>query len=73
MAVTLSTPWFKPGAWAIDVGEHEAELQQQNQEHDTNNEINDFPSLVVAAATKTKKKKGQTLSLAEFNSVGQPT
>nr|DAD40329.1 TPA_asm: hypothetical protein HUJ06_014652 [Nelumbo nucifera] len=27
----------------------------------------DFPSLSVAAATKSKKKKGQTFSLAEFN------
>ncbi|KAJ0076683.1 hypothetical protein Patl1_36096 [Pistacia atlantica] len=73
MAATLSSPWAKPGAWALDAEEHEAELQQQKEEQDSNNEIADFPSLATAAATKTKKKKGQTLSLAEFNSVSQPT
>lgn len=68
----MSSPWGKPGAWALDAEEHEAELQQQQQDDkQTNAEIADFPSLAAAAAaaTKTKKKnKGQTFSLAEFNS-----
>lgn len=63
----MSSPWGKPGAWALDAEEQEAELQQQEEEQKT--EIADFPDLATAAATKTKKKnKGQTLSLAEFNS-----
>ncbi|KAI9182152.1 hypothetical protein LWI28_022603 [Acer negundo] len=67
MAATVSSPWSKPGAWALDAEEHEAELQQQEEKQKTS-EIADFPSLAAAASTKTKKKKGQTLSLAEFNS-----
>ncbi|CAJ1933759.1 unnamed protein product [Sphenostylis stenocarpa] len=63
MAATV-TAWSKPGAWALDSEEHEAELLQQNQ--DTAKPLADFPSLAVAAATKPKKKKAQTYSLAEF-------
>ncbi|XVF67880.1 hypothetical protein PTKIN_Ptkin10aG0157400 [Pterospermum kingtungense] len=73
MAATVSSPWSKPGAWALDAEEHEAELEQQEQEShvDSNNgKLADFPSLAAAAATKTKKKKGQTLSLAEFTTYG---
>ncbi|XP_020214979.1 eukaryotic translation initiation factor 4B3 [Cajanus cajan] len=63
MAATVSA-WSKPGAWALDSEEHEAELLQQNP-NDTK-PLADFPSLAVAAATKPKKKKAQTYSLAEF-------
>ncbi|GKV27398.1 hypothetical protein SLEP1_g36571 [Rubroshorea leprosula] len=28
MAVTVSSPWGKPSAWALDAEEYEAELQQ---------------------------------------------
>lgn len=68
MAATVSA-WSKPGAWALDSEEHEAELLQQHT--NTNNVVEtkplaEFPSLAVAAATKPKKKKAQTLSLAEF-------
>ena len=73
MAATVSA-WSKPGAWALDSEEHEAELLQQQNNHNDNDEtaltgkpLADFPSLAVAAATKPKKKKGQTLSLAEFS------
>ncbi|XVF00930.1 hypothetical protein REPUB_Repub04eG0044600 [Reevesia pubescens] len=71
MAATVSSPWGKPGAWALDAEEHEAELEQQQPEQqsrvDSSTEkLADFPSLAAAASTKTKKKKGQTLSLAEF-------
>ncbi|XP_014518925.1 eukaryotic translation initiation factor 4B3 [Vigna radiata var. radiata] len=65
MAATVSA-WSKPGAWAIDSEEHEAELLQQNPTQDTVKPLADFPSLAVAAATKPKKKKAQTYSLAEF-------
>ncbi|BAT91061.1 Eukaryotic translation initiation factor [Vigna angularis] len=65
MAATVSV-WSKPGAWAIDSEEHEAELLQQNPTSDTVKPLADFPSLAVAAATKPKKKKAQTYSLAEF-------
>ncbi|EOX97749.1 PREDICTED: eukaryotic translation initiation factor 4B3 [Theobroma cacao] len=72
MAATVSSPWGKPGAWALDAEEHEAELQQQDQNHgDSSSEKHaDFPSLATAAAAKTKKKKSQTLSLAEFTTYG---
>ncbi|QCD88719.1 translation initiation factor 4B [Vigna unguiculata] len=65
MAATVSA-WSKPGAWAIDSEEHEAELLQQNPIQETTKPLADFPSLAVAAATKPKKKKAQTYSLAEF-------
>uniref|UniRef100_A0A5B7ARG2 Eukaryotic translation initiation factor 4B3 n=1 Tax=Davidia involucrata TaxID=16924 RepID=A0A5B7ARG2_DAVIN len=82
MAATVSA-WAKPGAWALDSEEHETELLQQQKE-ETDSDFNgsdasgrrepaalaDFPSLSAAAATKTKKKKGQTISLAEFTTFG---
>ncbi|KAF5443815.1 hypothetical protein F2P56_036341 [Juglans regia] len=76
MAATVS-PWAKPGAWALDSEEHEAELQQQQQNLDQpisgipTEPLPDFPSLSAAAATKPKKKKGQTLSHADF--ISMPT
>uniref|UniRef100_A0A5B7AMY1 Eukaryotic translation initiation factor 4B3-like n=2 Tax=Davidia involucrata TaxID=16924 RepID=A0A5B7AMY1_DAVIN len=85
MAATVSA-WAKPGAWALDSEEHEADLlhQQKEETDNENNHFNgsdasgrresaalaDFPSLSAAATTKTKKKKGQTLSLAEFSTFG---
>ncbi|KAA3464758.1 eukaryotic translation initiation factor 4B3-like [Gossypium australe] len=68
MAATVSSPWGKAGAWALDAEEHEAELQQEQQSgvDSSTGKLADFPSLSAAAATKTKKKKGQTVSLAEF-------
>ncbi|KAL4327308.1 hypothetical protein AHAS_Ahas13G0087100 [Arachis hypogaea] len=70
MAATVSA-WSKPGAWALDSEEHEAELLQQQTSNNnetalTGKPLADFPSLAVAAAAKPKKKKGQTFSLAEF-------
>ncbi|TKY67692.1 Plant specific eukaryotic initiation factor 4B [Spatholobus suberectus] len=65
MAATVSA-WSKPGAWALDSEEHEAELLQQNPNDDATKPLADFPSLAVAAAAKPKKKKAQTYSLAEF-------
>ncbi|GMJ06923.1 hypothetical protein like AT4G38710 [Hibiscus trionum] len=66
MAATVSSPWGKPGAWALDAEEHEAELQQESRADSSTEKLADFPSLSAAAATKPKKKKGQTVSLAEF-------
>lgn len=69
MSATVSA-WSKPGAWALDSEENEVELLQQNindnNKVDDTKPLSDFPSLATAAATKPKKKKGQTLSLAEF-------
>ncbi|KAE9616450.1 putative plant specific eukaryotic initiation factor 4B [Lupinus albus] len=62
MAATVSA-WSKPGAWALDSEENEAQLLQPQPAQST---VSDFPSLAVAAATKPKKKKPQTLSLSEF-------
>ncbi|XP_022763080.1 eukaryotic translation initiation factor 4B3-like isoform X3 [Durio zibethinus] len=70
MAATVSSPWGKPGAWALDAEEHEAELEQQSRVDSSTEKLADFPSLAAAATTKTKKKKGQTLSLAEFTTYG---
>lgn len=75
MAATVSSPWGKPGAWALDAEEHEAELQQEQQQNPQQNTAvsgtAEFPSLAIAAATKQpKKKKNQTLSLAEFSGYG---
>lgn len=69
MAATVS-PWAKPGAWALDAEQHEAEVEQQQQPNSgiPGEPLADFPSLAVAAAKPQKKKKGQTLSLAEFTS-----
>ncbi|XP_034682134.1 eukaryotic translation initiation factor 4B3-like [Vitis riparia] len=81
MAATVS-PWGKAGAWALDSEEHEDELLQQQQDDKVNGEFSggegrqapeasaDFPTLATAAATKSKKKKGQTLSLSEFSAFG---
>ncbi|KAL2512431.1 glycine-rich protein [Abeliophyllum distichum] len=75
MAATESA-WAKPGAWALDAEENEAELLQQHKEDSDNGHSNgvgekaEFPSLAAAAATKTKKKKPQTLSLQEFTTYG---
>ncbi|KAH7518464.1 eukaryotic translation initiation factor 4B3 [Ziziphus jujuba] len=68
MAATMS-PWGKPGAWALDSEEHEAELQQLK-EKEAAEPLPDFPSLAAAATTKPKKKKGQTITLAEFTTYG---
>ncbi|XP_022725444.1 eukaryotic translation initiation factor 4B3-like [Durio zibethinus] len=72
MAATVSSPWGKPGAWALDSEEHEAELQleQQSRDDSSTEKLADFPSLAAAAATKAKKKKVQTLSFAEFTNYG---
>ncbi|XVE93795.1 hypothetical protein REPUB_Repub01dG0225700 [Reevesia pubescens] len=75
MAATVSSPWGKPGAWALDAEEHEAELEQQQPEQQSRvvsstKKLADFPSLATAAASKAKKKKGQTVSLAEFTTYG---
>ncbi|GAV80536.1 eIF-4B domain-containing protein, partial [Cephalotus follicularis] len=70
MAATVS-PWAKPGAWALDAEEQEAELKQQSQLTSNNSgtaATTDFPPLSAAASTK-QKKKNQTLSLAEFSSL----
>ncbi|KAM5549993.1 hypothetical protein ABKV19_001101 [Rosa sericea] len=74
MAATVSSPWAKPGAWALDAEEHEAELEQQQQTKiETQQPLADFPSLSAAAAAKPKKKnKGQKVSLAEFTTFGGP-
>ncbi|KAJ6927383.1 hypothetical protein NC651_011442 [Populus alba x Populus x berolinensis] len=71
MAEKASSPWGKPGAWALDAEEHEAELQQeqQNSQRASTEPLGgtaEFPSL--AAATKQpKKKKNKALSLAELS------
>ena len=64
---TTAPAWGKPGAWALESEEQEAMeiLKQQDAPLEPSAE---FPSLAAAATTKiSKKKKGQTLSLAEFN------
>ncbi|XP_023730185.1 eukaryotic translation initiation factor 4B3 [Lactuca sativa] len=71
MAATVTSAWAKPGAWALDSEEHEDELKQEQTHANTNDRaaaaaMSDFPDLMTAAATKTKKKKGQALSLGEF-------
>ncbi|XP_047308193.1 eukaryotic translation initiation factor 4B3-like [Impatiens glandulifera] len=70
MAATVSSVWSKPGAWALESEENEAELLRQSKEEELINksdtDLTDFPSLSAAAATKTKKKKPQTISLGEF-------
>ncbi|MBA0649493.1 hypothetical protein Goklo_017051 [Gossypium klotzschianum] len=70
MAATVSSPWGKPGAWAVDAEENEAEDERQQSGAGSSTEkLGDFPSLATAVTTtKAKKKKGQTLSLAEFAS-----
>lgn len=73
MAATVS-PWGKPGAWALDAEEHEAELlkEQQDQSRPQTEPSADFPSLAAAAASKPKKKKGQSIPLSEFHTYGGP-
>ncbi|CAL1385131.1 unnamed protein product [Linum trigynum] len=75
MAATVSSPWAKPGAWALDAEEHEAELEQQEvlqqQQQATIKEATaDFPSLAAAAAdlkqAKKKKKKTTAIPLALY-------
>ncbi|XP_076932565.1 eukaryotic translation initiation factor 4B3-like [Bidens hawaiensis] len=66
MAATVTSAWAKPGAWALDSEEHEDELKQEPVHAPPTAPMSDFPDLMTAAATKTKKKKGQTLSLGEF-------
>lgn len=72
MAAAVSSPWGKPSSsWALEAEEHEAELMQQEKDEQqapnlAAQPLADFPSLAAAASTKPKKKKGQTLSLAEF-------
>jgi Plant specific eukaryotic initiation factor 4B len=57
MAIASDSAWSKPGSWALDAESHESEPAS----------VMDFPTLATAAATKApKKKKPQTLSLAEF-------
>ncbi|KAE8681222.1 hypothetical protein F3Y22_tig00111338pilonHSYRG00391 [Hibiscus syriacus] len=70
MAATVSSPWGKPGAWALDTEEHEDELQRQAHLDSSTGKLADFPSLSAAASTKSKKKKPQTVSLAEFAAYG---
>ncbi|PNX71408.1 hypothetical protein L195_g027286, partial [Trifolium pratense] len=67
--------WSKPGAWALDSEEHEAELLQNKNNNNVveSKPLAEFPSLAVAAATKPKKKKAQTLSLAEFTAKPVPS
>ncbi|XP_050388317.1 eukaryotic translation initiation factor 4B3 [Argentina anserina] len=76
MAATVSSPWAKPGAWALDSEEHEAAELEQQQQHQAKIEaqpLADFPSLSAAAAAKPKKKnKPQKVSLAEFSVFGGP-
>lgn len=75
----MSSPWGKPGAWALDSEEHEEELRRQEPQKTDASGESEFPSLAAAAANKQpKKKKNQTISLAEFASYGsakspQPT
>ncbi|KAB2091812.1 hypothetical protein ES319_A03G219700v1 [Gossypium barbadense] len=70
MAATASSPWGKPGAWAVDAEENEAEVERQQSGAGSSTEkLGDFPSLATAVTTtKANKKKGQTLSLSEFAS-----
>lgn len=70
----MSSPWGKPGAWALDAEEHEDELRQQQFDSQPNTDSgsgeSEFPSLAAAATKQPKKKKNQTLSLAEFATYG---
>ncbi|KAF5727836.1 hypothetical protein HS088_TW22G01533 [Tripterygium wilfordii] len=65
MAATVSA-WSKPGAWALDAEEHEAEVRQQQKSDVLGEQLADFPSLAAASTKTKKKKKPQTLSLAEL-------
>ncbi|PSS29499.1 Eukaryotic translation initiation factor 4B3 like [Actinidia chinensis var. chinensis] len=85
MAATVTSAWAKPGAWALDSEEHEAELLQQHQDNSFpkisssraasnggGGDAAEFPTLAAAASTKTKKKKPQSMSLSEFVNPAQP-
>ncbi|KAL8115726.1 hypothetical protein AgCh_022283 [Apium graveolens] len=71
MAATVTSPWGnKPKSWALDAEEHEQELIQQHKSEDVADvaaPLSDFPSLAAVATTKAKKKKPQTMKLAEFS------
>ncbi|XP_071723039.1 eukaryotic translation initiation factor 4B3-like [Rutidosis leptorrhynchoides] len=72
-ATTTVSAWSKPGAWALDSEENEAELLKDAANPPpavAAETVGDFPSLAAAAATKQKKKKKQSLSLAEFTNSG---
>ncbi|KAJ3706260.1 hypothetical protein LUZ61_009965 [Rhynchospora tenuis] len=57
LASASASAWSKPGSWALEAESQESEPAS----------VMDFPTLATAAATKApKKKKPQTLSLAEF-------
>ncbi|GMP37623.1 hypothetical protein CsSME_00009220 [Camellia sinensis var. sinensis] len=81
MAAAVTSAWSKPGAWALDSEEHEAELLHQHQNEESNKKTHhsnggdaaEFPSLAAAAATKTKKKKPQAIPLSEFAKPAQTT
>ncbi|GAB2291978.1 hypothetical protein Dimus_038183 [Dionaea muscipula] len=71
MAATVSSVWAKPGAWALDSEQDEDELKQDSAANPVPQPPPaDFPTLAAALSTKTKKKKPQTFSLAEFSSYG---
>ncbi|KAJ8513709.1 hypothetical protein OPV22_004143 [Ensete ventricosum] len=74
MAASVSA-WAKPGAWALDAEEHEATMTKgdENASLETAQQQQDFPSLAASAVSKTpkKKKKAQSVSLAEFTT-GRP-
>ncbi|XP_068639927.1 eukaryotic translation initiation factor 4B3-like [Aristolochia californica] len=67
--------WAKPGAWALDSEQQEEEEVMNSAVAETHQEpLADFPSLAVAATSKTsKKKKAQPVSLAEFTTGKQVT
>ncbi|PKA45884.1 hypothetical protein AXF42_Ash016910 [Apostasia shenzhenica] len=77
---TATSVWAKPGAWALESEEHAA-LEKDNvsaafpsltADVAAAEVSGDYPSLAAAAASKpSKKKKPQTLSLAEFSG-GKP-
>ncbi|KAL2937181.1 Eukaryotic translation initiation factor 4B3 [Bienertia sinuspersici] len=73
MAATVSSVWAKPKTWALESEENEDELNQMIMAQPPKPEppAADFPSLATAATAKPKKKnKAQTLSLAEFTTLG---
>ncbi|WOH03867.1 hypothetical protein DCAR_0623267 [Daucus carota subsp. sativus] len=71
MAATVTSPWGnKPKSWALDAEENEQELIQQHKADESAAvaaPLADFPSLAAVATTKAKKKKPQTMNLAEFS------
>ncbi|XP_068645635.1 eukaryotic translation initiation factor 4B3-like [Aristolochia californica] len=73
--MATGSAWAKPGAWALDSEQQEDEEVRNDGVDETPQEpLADFPSLAVAATTKTsKKKKAQPVSLAEFTTGKQVT